>query len=78
LPLSYDKFKQSYFNLIKRIVTPRLIKIKQNLKNKNMTKKEFLASNYFKVGFPVLLAALLITLWRDGYEFGQWLHKVLN
>lgn len=43
-----------------------------------MTKKEFLESNFFKVGFPVLLAAFSIILWKQGYGFGQWLHGVLN
>jgi hypothetical protein len=43
-----------------------------------MTKEEFFKSNYFKILFPVVVDALIITLWRNGYEFGQWLYKVLN
>ncbi len=43
-----------------------------------MTKEEFLKSNYFKILFPVVVAALIIVIWRNGYEFGQWLHSVLN
>jgi len=43
-----------------------------------MTKKEFLESNYFKISFPVILAALIIVLWKNGYHFGQWLYGVLN
>jgi len=43
-----------------------------------MTKEEFFKSNYFKILFPVVVAALIIALWRNGYEFGQWLHKILN
>jgi len=38
-----------------------------------MTKEEFLKSNYYKILFPVVIVALLITIWRNGYEFGQWL-----
>ncbi len=43
-----------------------------------MTKEEFLKSNYFKILFPVAVAALIIALWRNGYEFGQWLYRMLN
>jgi hypothetical protein len=43
-----------------------------------MTKKEFLKSNYFKILFPILIVTLVFALWKNGYEFGQWLHKVFN
>jgi len=43
-----------------------------------MTKEEFFNSNYFKILFPVIVAALVITLWQKGYAFGQWLHGALN
>ena len=43
-----------------------------------MTKEEFLKSNNFKILFPVVVAALIIALWRNGYEFGQWLYGMLN
>jgi hypothetical protein len=41
-----------------------------------MTKEEFLKSNYFKILFPVVSFAMVIVLWRNGYEFGQWLYRV--
>lgn len=41
-----------------------------------MTKEEFLKSNYFKILFPVVATALVIALWRNGYEFGQWFSKL--
>lgn len=43
-----------------------------------MTKEEFLKSNYFKILLPVLLVALVIALWRNGFEFGQWLHQIMH
>jgi hypothetical protein len=43
-----------------------------------MTKEEFLKSNYFKVLLPVVGFAMVIALWRNGYEFGQWLYRALH
>jgi fatty acid desaturase len=43
-----------------------------------MTKEEFFKSNYFKILFPVVVVALIIALWRNGYEFGQWLYRTFN
>jgi hypothetical protein len=43
-----------------------------------MTKEEFLKSKEFKILLPVIVVALVITLWRNGYEFGQWLHRIFN
>ena len=43
-----------------------------------MAKEEFFKSNYFKILFPLIVVALAIALWRNGYEFGQWLHRILN
>jgi hypothetical protein len=43
-----------------------------------MNKEEFLKSNYFKIALPVFIVALVIVLWRNGYEFGQWLYKILH
>jgi hypothetical protein len=43
-----------------------------------MNKEEFLKSKYYKILMPILIVALSISLWRNGYEFGQWLHKVLD
>jgi hypothetical protein len=43
-----------------------------------MTKEEFLKSKGFKILLPVIVVALVIALWRNGFEFGQWLHSVLH
>ncbi len=43
-----------------------------------MTKEEFFKTNYFKILFPVVVAALIIVLWRNGYEFGQFLNRIIN
>jgi hypothetical protein len=43
-----------------------------------MTKEEFLKSNYFKIGFPVMGFALLITLWKKGVILGQYLYAFFN
>jgi hypothetical protein len=43
-----------------------------------MTQEEFFKSKGFKILLPVILAALVIVLWRNGFEFGQWLHRILN
>lgn len=50
----------------------------RKITNRIMTKEEFFKSNYFKILLPVIVAALIIALWRNGYEFGQWLHRILN
>jgi hypothetical protein len=43
-----------------------------------MTKEEFLKSNYFKVALVVFIAAMIIALFRSGYDFGQWLYDALH
>jgi hypothetical protein len=43
-----------------------------------MTKEEFLKSNYFKIALVVFIAAMLIAIFRNGYDFGQWLYDVLH
>jgi hypothetical protein len=43
-----------------------------------MTKEEFLQSKCFKTILPVIVVAMVIALWRNGYEFGQWLHSILH
>jgi hypothetical protein len=43
-----------------------------------MTKEEFFKSNYFKILLPVVGIAVIIGLWRNGYQFGQWLYKIFN
>ncbi|MEY3500978.1 MAG: hypothetical protein RL308_2647 [Bacteroidota bacterium] len=43
-----------------------------------MTKDNFFNSNYFKILFPIFLAAMAIALWRRGYEFGQLFYAYLN
>lgn len=50
----------------------------ETLKNKMMTKKEFLKSNYFKILLSVLGLVIAIGIWRNGYHFGQWLHQYIN
>ena len=41
-----------------------------------MTKEEFFKSTGFKILLPVFIVAMVIALWRNGYEFGQWLYSV--
>jgi len=41
-----------------------------------MTKEEFFKSKGFKILLPVIVVALVIALWRNGYEFGQWLFNM--
>jgi hypothetical protein len=48
------------------------------MSNQSMTKEEFLKSRNFKILAPVVFAALVFTLWRDGYQFGQWLYAVMH
>ena len=43
-----------------------------------MTKDEFFKSKGFKVLLPVIIVVLVIALWRNGFEFGQWLHSILH
>jgi hypothetical protein len=43
-----------------------------------MTKEEFFKSKGCKIFLPVLVVALVIALWSNGLEFGQWLHNILN
>lgn len=41
-------------------------------------KEDFLNSKSFKVMLPIIIVALAIGLWKNGYQFGQWLHEVLH
>jgi len=43
-----------------------------------MKKDEFLNSGYFKIFLPLLIVAGILILFQRGYDFGQWLHGVLN
>jgi hypothetical protein len=43
-----------------------------------MTKEEIFKSKGFKILLPIIVVALAIALWTNGYGFGQWLHSVLN
>lgn len=43
-----------------------------------MTKREFLKSNYFKVILPLIIVWSIITIFKSGYAFGQWLYVALN
>lgn len=38
----------------------------------------FLKSKQFKILFPFTVILGVIILVRTGYEFGQWLHQVMN
>jgi len=46
--------------------------------NITMTKETLFKSNYFKILLPIILAAMAIKLWQNGYAFGQWLHGIFN
>ncbi len=42
-------------------------------------KKEILfKSKAFKILLPLIGLIIVVALWRNGYQFGQWLNKVLN
>jgi hypothetical protein len=43
-----------------------------------MTKEEYFKSTGFKILLPVFIVAMVITLWRNGFEFGQWLYSLLH
>jgi fatty acid desaturase len=43
-----------------------------------MTKQEFFKSNYFKILLGVLIVAMIIAIFRSGYDFGQWLYDILH
>jgi hypothetical protein len=43
-----------------------------------MTTKETQKSNYFKVIVPMLILAMAVYIWQNGYKLGQWLHGILN
>ncbi|WP_255352938.1 hypothetical protein [Pedobacter sp. Hv1] len=43
-----------------------------------MTKEEFLKSKGFKIALPIVLIAMAIAIYKNGYAFGQWLHQVFN
>ena len=43
-----------------------------------MKKEEFLKSNYYKILLPIIGVFIVIGLWKSGYEFGQWLFRILN
>jgi len=49
-----------------------------HVKRRIMKKEEFFKSKGFKILLPIIVVALVIAIWRNGYEFGQWLHGVLN
>ncbi len=43
-----------------------------------MIKEKFCKSNYYKIVVSILVFVILLLLWRNGYEFGKWLHALLN
>lgn len=42
------------------------------------TTEKVLKSKGFKILQPVIIVALAIALWRNGYEFGQWLQSMVH
>jgi hypothetical protein len=38
----------------------------------------FFKSKSFKILFPLLAVVLGIAILKNGYEFGQWLHRMFN
>ena len=46
--------------------------------DKKMSKEIFLKSNYFKIVMPILIVAIIITLWKNGYEFVQLMYRLKN
>ncbi len=43
-----------------------------------MTKQEICKSNYLKIMLPIIIVWGIITIFKSGYSFGQWLHTALN
>lgn len=43
-----------------------------------MTKEALLKWNYFKVLAGIAAIVIAAALWQRGYEFGQWLHRIVN
>lgn len=41
-------------------------------------KEEMAKSTFLKILLPIVAIVIIIGLWQSGYEFGQWLHKVVN
>ena len=53
------------------------ISIRDN-KKRIMKIDELLNSKAFKIIFPLIAVVVAIILWRNGYQFGQWLYKILR
>jgi hypothetical protein len=43
-----------------------------------MIKEKFSESNYYKIALSILVVVSIIFIWHNGYEFGKWLHTILN
>ncbi len=43
-----------------------------------MTKDECLKSPAFKILLPLCIFTIIFLLWQNGYEFGQWLYRILH
>lgn len=43
-----------------------------------MTKQEGQGRGYLKALLPIIAVAMAIALWKNGYAFGQWLHRMFN
>ena len=46
-------------------------------RNLRMTKEEIFKSKAFKILLPVIALVIAVAIWSNGYQFGQWLNKVL-
>jgi len=43
-----------------------------------MKRENLFKSKAFKILLPLIGLILAVEIWRNGYEFGQWLNKILN
>lgn len=42
-----------------------------------MNKSTLLQSKLIRFALPIIVIAVLISIFKNGYAFGQWLHKYL-
>ncbi len=43
-----------------------------------MNKQDFYKSKFFKVLVTIFLVLTLIYIFQNGYDFGKWLHGIIN
>lgn len=39
-------------------------------------KEKFIKSNFFKMICSIIVVIAAIEIYRSGYDFGQWVHKI--